>query len=96
MKKIKFNIKKLQKQNKNFNWQRAVFGAVAISALIFGIACAYLMIKPVDNNIKAIIDEEISAVDVIFDQKIIEEIEERQIPTEKKEPSSGKNPFTPF
>ncbi len=96
MKKIKININKLKKQNKGFNWQRAIFGAVAITTLAFSLACAYLAIKPVTPEIRAIIDEEISSVDVIFNKEIINDIEERQKPTEKKEPAPGKNPFTPF
>lgn len=96
MKKIDLNIKQLRMLNKNPDWQRGLLAATLLSLGIFALFLGYLLIKPINKEIKAIIDEEISSTDIIFDQKTIETLKKRQEPATLSAPAIGKNPFIPF
>lgn len=98
MKKIdlKLNLKLLANRNRGTVWQKSILGVLlALLVLMLG-GCGFLFFKPLSTDIKNIIDEEISSVDIIFDQKTIKSIEERQKPSESIETTTGKNPFASF
>lgn len=95
-KKINIDFKKLQKSSKNTNWQRGVYLALLITLAIFVIGCAYLMFRPIPSSIKEIVDEEILSTDISFNESALNDIRERQNPTQTPKPETGKNPFTPF
>jgi flagellar motor component MotA len=98
MKKInlKLNLKQLTMKNRGTVWQKAILGVLLALALLFTVACGYLFFKPLSAEIKDIIDGEISAVDIIFDQKTIERVKERQKPLDNSGVTTGKNPFASF
>jgi len=93
---LKIDFRSLSNKNKGTVWQKAVLGVlIAILALTVG-ACGYLFIKPLSAEIQTIIDEEISSVDIIFDQKTINGIKDRQKPADNTAVTTGKNPFAAF
>lgn len=96
MKKFSIDLNKLRKTNKGSSWQKAVLMSLIIGTVLITASYAYLIVRPLSGSIKEIIDEEISAVDITFDQKVIDSIKERQKPSETKLPTSGKNPFAGF
>lgn len=96
LKKTKLDLKKIKLNTKNTEWTRGVYFALVISVVIFGLLCIYLFFKPISNDLKLIIDDEISSSDVRFNKSTLEMVKERQNPKETSEPSSGKNPFAPF
>lgn len=93
---INIDFSKIKKSNKNTQWYRAVYFALIISVVIFGSMCVYLFFKPASSEITAIIDAEISATNVKFNEETLEMVKERQTPKETIDLSSGKNPFAPF
>lgn len=91
--KFKFN---LREKTKNSLWQKALLGLALATLILIVASGAYFLIRPISKEVKAVIDGEISATDIIFDQKTIENIKARQVPSEVPTITSGKNPFTPF
>jgi len=99
MKKLKIkkiDLKALIGKSKGTMWQKAVMAALFSLAVLFTLGCAYLFFKPLAVDIKKIIDDEISSIDIIFDQKTIDGIKERQKPIENTSVTTGKNPFASF
>lgn len=97
MKKInlKFNLN-LKTKTKGTLWQKALLGVILATLVLTLAACAYLLVRPISKEVKAIIDQEISSSDINFDQKTIDNIKARQTPSIVPETSSGKNPFASF
>jgi flagellar motor component MotA len=97
MKKLKFSLKfNFKSRTKGSLWQKALLGVALATFGLMVILSAYLLIKPISKEVKNVIDEEISATDINFDQKTIDNIKARQVPSEIPTITSGKNPFTPF
>jgi len=96
MKKINLDLRKLKKHNRGSSWQKAMVISLLITTILITISYLYLAIRPISKDVKIIIDEEISAVNINLDQKIIEGIKERQKPAEIKSSTTGKNPFAGF
>ena len=98
MKKIEFTnqVRKFQKENRNTNWQKAVFGTLLLSLLIFTSAMAYLYFRPVPDNISAAIDSEVENQVINFNFETLDKLKNRQVPAISGQAPSGKNPFTPF
>lgn len=99
MKKLKIkkiDLRALIGKSKGTMWQKAVLATLLSLAVLFTLGCAYLFFKPLPVDIKKIIDDEISSIDIIFDQKTIDDIKERQKPIENTGTTTGKNPFAPF
>jgi hypothetical protein len=94
--KLNLDINFFNKKNKGTLWQKGILGVNLLLALFIVLSCSYLFIKPISSEIKNIIDDEISSVDIIFDQKTIDSIEARQEPSSTKDTSVGKNPFAGF
>lgn len=93
--KLNLNIN-LRGKIKGTLWQKAIWAIMVVVLLLASLACVYLMFKPLSKDIKAIIDDEISSSDIIFDQKTIDSIKARQVPSVVPDTSSGKNPFSGF
>jgi flagellar motor component MotA len=93
---FKLDLRKLEKNTQNTDWQRGLFISIVMIFIVFFFACAYLLIKPIPEEIKSRIDEEISSVDILFNEKTLEEIRSRQNPVQTESVSTGKNPFTSF
>lgn len=98
MKKInlKLNLKLLANKNRGTVWQKSILGVLLALLVLSLVGCGFLFVKPLSTDIRGIIDTEISSVDIIFDQKTIKSIEERQKPSESVEATTGKNPFASF
>lgn len=98
--KTKINFKEslgnLRNSNLGSSWEKGIFIAVLVSLVIFLAANVYLIFKPIPDDLRAIIDEEINSSNITFDQKTIDSLKERQNPPESETPISGKNPFAPF
>ena len=92
----KIDIKALLGKSRGTMWQKAVVAALLSMTVLFTFGCGYLSFKPLSADIKKIIDDEISSIDIIFDQKTIDGIKERQKPIENTGVTIGKNPFTSF
>lgn len=89
-------MKNFELKINNINWQKSLFAAVLISVITFGLVILFLFIKPIEKSISKIIDEEISASNIIFDKKTLEMLKERQKPGTTSPASAGKNPFAPY
>jgi flagellar motor component MotA len=92
----KIDLRALLGKSKGTMWQKAVMAALLCMAVLFTLGCGYLFFKPLSADIKKIIDDEISSVDIIFDQKTIDGVKERQKPIENTGVTTGKNPFASF
>lgn len=78
------------------DWRKSFFAAILLSVIIFVLGIGFLFIKPLEKDIKGIIDEEISSTNVIFNKKTLELLRERQAPAAQTPAAAGKNPFAPF
>jgi hypothetical protein len=98
MKKIEFDtsLRILQKDSQNSNWQKAIFGALLLSLLLFLAATAYLLVRPIPAAIKEGVDSEVKSQMVNFNFPTLEKLKSRQVPASIDQAPSGKNPFTPF
>ncbi|MBW6431592.1 hypothetical protein K0A96_00215 [Patescibacteria group bacterium] len=94
--KINFNLNELASSNKGSDWQKGVYLAVIAVLFIFVLACIYLFIKPIPENVEDSIAKELEAVDISFNKKTLENLKARQNPIQPEEASTGKNPFAPF
>lgn len=94
----KINFKKIGTRSdvSNFLWQKIIFWVAAIVVAIFLCASSYLIFRPLDQNIQAIIDKEIQSIKIIFDQKTLQELRSKKQPTKATENQSVKNPFLSF
>ncbi|MDD3480951.1 MAG: hypothetical protein PHW75_01850 [Patescibacteria group bacterium] len=96
MKKININIKELEKLNRGANWQRGLFLTIVVSIIIFAGGCVYLFFSGIPSDLKTLIDEDISEVNVTFSESTLENVKSRQNPDKNEITPSGKNPFIPF
>lgn len=96
MKKINLKKNKINLKLQRPNWQKTLVLAALASTFIFALCCLIILFRPLSKNIKEIIDKEIAETDIYFKKKTLERLEKRLEPEEKKEPSTGKNPFMPF
>lgn len=90
------NLKEIPVFNNKTSWQKALFWTFLISFVIFSFSNFYILFKPIDKNIEAIIQDEISSTNITFDKKTLETIRIRQEPATVTAPEIGKNPFSPF
>lgn len=93
MKKIKEQFRLMLVANSKTNWTEGIFWAIIICFLLFTSANIYLMIRPLSNDVKEIIDQEVNSSNIIFDQKTIEILKSKQGPETKIILPGGKNPF---
>jgi hypothetical protein len=96
MKNIKEQIRLLLVANARTNWAKGVFYALLSCFVIFTLANAYLLFRPISKDVKEIIDQEVNSSNLIFDQKTIDLIKKRQEPNTVISLPAGKNPFTPL
>lgn len=90
---LKLNLKD---KGKGSTWQKALFGVILATLILMTAATLYLIFRPISKDVREVIDQEISSSDIIFDQKTIDSIKERQTPSTIPDTSGGKNPFAPF
>lgn len=95
-KSLNLNLNNLISSNKGSDWQKGLYLAVISVLVIFILACAYLFIKPIPENIKQSINEELDSIDITFNKETLENIKARQNPVQQEVTSKGKNPFAPF
>lgn len=93
---FKFDIRKLKKESQNTSWEKAVFGALLISLVIFLSATLYLFFRPVSTAIKQGVDAELENQNISFNFLLLEKLKSRQTPNAQIQAPSGKNPFVPF
>jgi hypothetical protein len=98
MKNIEFTnqLRKLQKETQNTNWQKAIFWTLLISLAVFIGAMAYLYLRPTPTSITTAIDTEVESQQINFNFPTLEKLKNRQVPAANSQAPSGKNPFTPF
>lgn len=77
-------------------WQKGFLAVAVITVIIFSISCAYLLIRPINEDLKKIVEEEISSTNINFDKNTLDNLEKRRAPEKITAPSTGKNPFMPF
>lgn len=92
---LKFNFNFLE-QSKGSLWQKALMGVALATLGLMLVASVYLIFRPISKEVRTVIDEEISSTNINFDQKTLENIKARQVPSEVPASTSGKNPFTSF
>jgi len=92
------NIKKLSRKitEEKSSWQRSLIVAAILSFLVFSIASAYLFFKPLNSEVKRIVEEEISSSNIIFDAKTIQGIQKRYQPQTNINNAASKDPFAQF
>jgi len=94
----KFNLdfRNLSKGVEKTDWQKILYLATLVSFVFVVVAYLYLIIRPTPKDIQRKINEEISASDIKFNEKTLQNLMERQNPPQKQKPETGKNPFSPF
>jgi flagellar motor component MotA len=94
----KINIKKLSRiiGKQKSSWHKGILLAASLSVVIFVAASAYLLFRPLNSDLKRIIEEEVKSTNIIFDKKTLEDIKKRHQPQTILESSGSKDPFSQF
>lgn len=92
------DIKKLGRRitSEKSSWQKSLLVAVLVSLVVFIAASAYLFFKPLNEEIKKIVEAEISSTNINFDKKTLENIQKRYQPQSTTQPTGSKDPFALF
>lgn len=92
------NLKKFVKQigREKSSWQKGVLFAAIIVFVALLAACVQLVFKPLNQEIKGIVEEEVSSTNIIFDKKTLDDIKKRYQPQSTINPIGSKDPFAQF
>lgn len=92
------NLKKFVKQigREKSSWQKGVLFAAIIVFVALLAACVQLVFKPLNQEIKGIVEEEVSSTNIIFDKKTLDDIKKRYQPQSTINPTGSKDPFAQF
>jgi uncharacterized protein YpmS len=96
MKNISIDFRKLTRENKNSDWAKSILFVLFATVLALYLIVVYILLSPLDQNIKEIIDNQANESKVEFDIKTINTIKERRNIPVTPNTSSGKNPFLPY
>lgn len=94
--KLKLKPEIAKKDSQKTDWQKGLLISVFVCFLILFFGCLYLLLRPIPQEIKEVIDDDVSSADIRFSEETLKRLEERQSPPQAEDPRTGKNPFSSF